>query len=154
MPLYKQRVTLNQIYSLSLGYNYLPEICLELPECWIHLCSAEVDLGREAREDGLVERMADIAQVLSDHLLGQPLPGDQEPGHGGGGVVQEPLVDEVVYPLLRLFVKYIKSGSIVPLPDDFVDCIVTRISVLAPAWNSVLTALIQVPVGSRPEVPV
>jgi hypothetical protein len=39
----------------------------------------------------LVEGLADVAQVLPDHLLAKPLPGDEEPSHGRRRVVQESL---------------------------------------------------------------
>ena len=39
----------------------------------------------------LVEGMADVAQIFTDHLLAQPFPGDEESGHRRRGVVQKSL---------------------------------------------------------------
>ena len=81
----------------------------------------EVHLLGEAGEDGHVERAIDGAQVLPDHLLGQALAGDQEPGHGGRGVLQEAPLDQVDDTLVRLLVEDIEAGSIMPLADHFID---------------------------------
>jgi len=61
-----------------------PEVCLELPECEVDLGPGKVDLRSERCQHSLIERGADIAEVLPDHLLGQPLPGEQEPRHRRG----------------------------------------------------------------------
>lgn len=52
---------------------------LKFPERCIDLHSGEVHLLSKAIEDGHVELVHDVAEVLADHLLGQTLPSDQEP---------------------------------------------------------------------------
>ncbi len=53
----------------------------------------------------LIEGMADVAQILPDHLLAEPLPRDEKPGHSRGRVVQEALPNmvAVIAPTYSMF---------------------------------------------------
>lgn len=77
----------------------------------------EVHLLGEAGQDGHVELALDAAQVLADHLLGQALPRDQEPGHGRGGVLQEAPLDQVRDALVGLLVEDVQARAIMTFPD-------------------------------------
>ena len=94
---------------------------LEFSERCVDLHSGEIHLLGEAAEDGHVERVQEVTQVLADHLFGQPLAGDEEPGHSLRRILQEPSPDQVGDALLRLLVEDVEPGAVVPLPDDLVD---------------------------------
>ena len=93
---------------------------LELPECSIHLHPREIHLLCEAVQDGHVERVHQVAEVLADHVLRQALPRDQEPRDGLGRVLEEAPSDEVRDAFVRLLVEDVESGAVVSLPDDLV----------------------------------
>ena len=83
----------------------------------------EVHLLSEAGEHGHVEGAVDAAQVLANHLLGQSFASDEETGHGSRRILQEPPLDQVDNPLVRLFIEDIEAGSVMPFPNHFVDAV-------------------------------
>ncbi len=75
----------------------------------------------EAVEDGHVELVHDVAEVLADHLLRQSLPGDEKPGNSLRRIFQKSSSDQIGDSLVRLLVEDVESGSVVAFPDDLVD---------------------------------
>ena len=102
----------------------VPEICLKLSESDVDLHVAEVHLVGKALGDRLVEGVADVAQVLPDHLLAQTLPCYQEPGDCLGRIIQKALSYQILNATLRLLVENIQTSSIVPLSDHLIDSVV------------------------------
>ena len=81
----------------------------------------EVHFLGEAVEDGHVELVEDVAEVLADHLLRQSLPGDEKPCDGLRGIFQKSSSDKIGDSLVRLLVEDVEAGPVVTLPDDLVD---------------------------------
>lgn len=82
---------------------------------------------REAEQHSLkhshIEVVLQVAQVLPNHLLAQPLPGEKELGHCLRGVLQETSTDEVGHPFLRLLVEQVEADPVLPLPDHLWDLV-------------------------------
>ena len=76
--------------TLYLGAGFIRDLCqlvhvgvvAEQQLTRVDLHAREVHLEGEAVERGHVEGQLDVAQVLSDHLLGEALASDEEAGHG------------------------------------------------------------------------
>ena len=115
----------------------VPEICLKLSESDVDLHVAEVHLVGKALGDRLVEGVADVAQVLPNHLLAQPLPRDQEPGNCLGRVVQKAFSNQILDPALRLLVEDVQPSPVMPFSDHLIDGVVGMEgrAVLRPAWD-------------------
>jgi len=87
------------------------------------LHSREIHLLGEAAEDGHIEWVHQVAEVLPDHLFGQTFSCDEKPCHSLRRIFQKPSPDEVRNALFRLLVEDVEPGAVVPLPDDLVDSV-------------------------------
>ena len=79
--------------------------------------TGKVHLLDEAVEDGDVERLVEAADVVADHLLGHALPPEEEPGDGGGAVLDKLLLDEIVDAPLGAGVEHVEAHPVLPPAD-------------------------------------
>ena len=119
----------NEIHNCStckilLNSENSPEVCLKFSQSHVNWQVGQIHLTSECVEHRLVEGVADVAEIFSDHLLGQTLPRHQEPRHGLGRVVQEALAYQIVDTLLWLLVEDVETSPVVSLPDHLVDGVV------------------------------
>jgi len=119
------------LYFLS--FTRHPKICLKLSECHVNLHIGQVHLICKTLCDGLIEGVADIAQILSDHLLGKAFPCDEESGYSLSRIVEKTFPYKILNSTLWLFVEDIETRAIVALAYDFIDSVVGVIDLLGSA---------------------